>query len=937
MSDVKISGLPSSTGVTPASDFIPIVHNGTTEKITPDQLIGGSGFVTTTQLNAGLAPKADTSTVNSQLALKADLAALAATTGAGLVGITPTGNIASTTVAAALNELDSEKTQATTLAATGGAALVGFAPTGTLASTNVQAAIAEINTDLASSTGAFLVGFNQSGTSVTRTVRAKLIEERSVLDFGAVGDGSTDDSPAIALAALWVTGSASGTSPITSFTQPARRLVFPANLRYKMSSGVVFDFILGTVGPKNGFSIIMNGPIVPDAGIGDAITIKNIYDGEFKLWVRNGGTTYASAAAIPDYNTPDPVGCEQAFVFMAARNCKLDIVGTSYTGRVLRTKMGGATKLSFMDIHLKCGGQSITGVSPVGQACYIDGAVRTNNLRAGSTATTIVLDAGATSGIGAGLRLNIDGYYYTKILTYDSLTQTVTVSGLTTTAGVVGVAPAAGLGYTITADSSAFGKFRYLGSQAYYCPVFSWLADLVIDHLEGGVGAVVSGMNTVPLNSTNLIVDCQSVWIGLMTLGDESFTQTLLTFQRCARVVANRVFVIAPRIGVLILDSIPGLPGITIDNVIGGGASDVMDGTYGSDVVITNSYDCNIKNIITSNSARPLIIDGTSTKISVGSDIINCRTNAIQINGTASDITISGRTDKVSQRTPGTWAVVDVTSTGSNIVFNNFSTYGTDGSGTYNLVAGNDVQIIGGVYQDTPMLVGASAVTSNVLCTGSTNQLVNSISVKGVSTENKSLTLGAGRAGDGNSFIDLIGDSTYSTYGLRVLRNPGANGASAVTHRGTGNFRFQCTDLSVMDFYTNTLPVLSLLTNQDVYVQNKISVGVSGATSTLTVNGPISVKRPTTVSGTTYTQLAIDSTIICTNSGTCTITLLSAASYPGQVLNLKAGTATTVITSASSNIVPANSVTTGTAIMASGGKFVTLQSDATNWIVIMAV
>jgi len=41
MSDVKISGLPSSTGVTPASDYIPIVHNGTTEKITLDQLLNG--------------------------------------------------------------------------------------------------------------------------------------------------------------------------------------------------------------------------------------------------------------------------------------------------------------------------------------------------------------------------------------------------------------------------------------------------------------------------------------------------------------------------------------------------------------------------------------------------------------------------------------------------------------------------------------------------------------------------------------------------------------------------------------------------------------------------------------------------------------------------------------------------------------------------------
>ncbi len=42
MSDVKISNLPSSTGVTPASDFIPIVHNGTTQKVTPQALFNAS-------------------------------------------------------------------------------------------------------------------------------------------------------------------------------------------------------------------------------------------------------------------------------------------------------------------------------------------------------------------------------------------------------------------------------------------------------------------------------------------------------------------------------------------------------------------------------------------------------------------------------------------------------------------------------------------------------------------------------------------------------------------------------------------------------------------------------------------------------------------------------------------------------------------------------
>lgn len=81
------------------------------------------------------------------------------------------------------------------------AGLVGdlpFTPTGFVSATTVPTAVTEIVTDLAASSGASLVNFLQSGSgAVARTVQSKLREVVSLKDFGAVGDGVTDDTAAV--------------------------------------------------------------------------------------------------------------------------------------------------------------------------------------------------------------------------------------------------------------------------------------------------------------------------------------------------------------------------------------------------------------------------------------------------------------------------------------------------------------------------------------------------------------------------------------------------------------------------------------------------------------------------------------------------------------------------------------------------------------------
>ena len=83
-----------------------------------------------------------------------------------------------------------------------------------------------------------------------------------------------------------------------------------------------------------------------------------------------------------------------------------------------------------------------------------------------------------------------------------------------------------------------------------------------------------------------------------------------------------------------------------------------------------------------------------------------------------------------------------------------------------------------------------------------------------------------------------------------------------------------------------------------------------------------------------FTVATTETWLINNKSGsTCTVTLPSAATYTGRTLTFKNMQAQTLV-SASSNVVPIDSTTAGTAILlAVVGNWATMVSDGTNWVI----
>ena len=70
--------------------------------------------------------------------------------------------------------------------------------------------------------------------------------------------------------------------------------------------------------------------------------------------------------------------------------------------------------------------------------------------------------------------------------------------------------------------------------------------------------------------------------------------------------------------------------------------------------------------------------------------------------------------------------------------------------------------------------------------------------------EEARIEIGQGRTANGYAYINLIGDTTYTDYGLRIIRNnSGENADSLIRHRGTGSPVLDVLDKGFLSIKTN--------------------------------------------------------------------------------------------------------------------------------------
>ena len=131
---------------------------------------------------------------------------------------------------------------------------------------------------------------------------------------------------------------------------------------------------------------------------------------------------------------------------------------------------------------------------------------------------------------------------------------------------------------------------------------------------------------------------------------------------------------------------------------------------------------------------------------------------------------------------------------------------------TANFVSSGSAIQIGGTT-----IVDASRNLTNIgTASISGTATVGNLDIPANGTANTRIEIGTSTTANHNAFIDLVGDTTYTDYGLRFIRfSGGANTNSQIVHRGTGGLFIEAQDAGSVILKTNGSDGLTINSSQN--------------------------------------------------------------------------------------------------------------------------
>ncbi len=207
--------------------------------------------------------------------------------------------------------------------------------------------------------------------------------------------------------------------------------------------------------------------------------------------------------------------------------------------------------------------------------------------------------------------------------------------------------------------------------------------------------------------------------------------------------------------------------------------------------------------------------------------------NGIDVSQSASNATQSGRLFFTTN-----------TSSEGFALFNANGTLQINSGGIPNDTSGtNRISIVG---SSGSVGIGTTSPNEKLEVNGSVRVTGAGLDVGYGNNSNNFVQIGNGRTTNGFAFIDLIGDTTYSDYGFRIVRNNGgANTNSELIHRGTGFLNLNATQAGGIILKTNNTERLR------VNSSGNVGIGTTSPQSKLQVNGGVQLSNDTATASAT--------------------------------------------------------------------------------------